>query len=358
MRCTVIHPRELTDADAATWSRFQAANAALESPYFCPGFTRAVGAVRDDVRVAVLEDAGETVGYFPFQIERLRRGRPVGGPLSDYQGVVCARNDGWDARELVRGAGMSSWDFDHLVLEQSPFAEHVTARFESPVMDLANGFDAYVESRRAAGSKPFHRLETLRRKIEREIAPVRFEATSKDPAVLRQVFAWKSAQCLASGGIDVFAARWTNELVERLLHTAEGDGFGGVLSVLLAGDQVLAAHFGMRSRTVWHWWFPTYNHEFEKFSPGLQMLLDMAQTAQSLGLTSIDLGKGDSQYKERMRSRGVPIAEGRVEIPSMAVRLRRMRVRTEAWIKTSPMGAPVRAPGRALKRFERWLRFR
>lgn len=358
MRCSVIDARELTDAEAAKWSRIQSANAVLGSPYFCPGFTRAVGAVRDDVRVAILEDGAATVGYFPFQIGRLGRGRPVGGPLSDYQAVISERNEGWNAQDLIRGAGMSAWKFDHLLCAQQPFAGHVTATFASPLMDLTKGYDAYVESRQVAGDKPFHRLATLRRRIEREVAPLRFEASCTDPAALRQLLAWKSAQCKASGSINVFGARWTNDLVERLLHTHEPDGFGGILSTLHAGDDLLAAHFGMRSQTVWHYWFPSYHHGYGNFSPGLLMLLDMAKTAQSLGLHVIDLGKGDAPYKTRMMSYGVPIAEGRIELPSIAASVRQLRVRSEAWLRASPIAEQVRVPGRALKRLERWLRFR
>ena len=60
---------------------------ALVSPYFCPEFTQAVGDVREDAFVGIVEDAGEFVGFFPFQRRALGVGKPIAGPLSDYQGL-------------------------------------------------------------------------------------------------------------------------------------------------------------------------------------------------------------------------------------------------------------------------------
>jgi len=357
MRCTVIHGRELEGESAASWSRMQQANPALASPYFCAAFTRAVGAVRDDVRVAVVEDGGDVVAHFPFQRNALGQGRPVGGPLSDYQGVIAARNDGWDAAQIVRCAGLTSWHFDHLLCDQTPFAAYHAAVAESPVMDLSHGYEAYAEERRAAGSKQIRSLGTLRRKFEREVAPLRFEIRTTDAATLGTLLRWKSEQCRAAGGVDIFDLGWTTELVERLMHT-EVDGFAGMLSGLYAGDQLVAAHFGMRSRTVWHYWFPSYNEEFAKFSPGLLLLLEMAEASQGLGITSIDLGKGSAFYKDRLKSRGVAIAEGGIELPSFGTSVRRWRRNAEQWVKSSPLAAPARYPGRALKRLEKWMRFR
>jgi hypothetical protein len=62
-------------------------NPALVSPYLSPEFTQLMAAVRDDVFVAVLEQQGEAVGYFPYQRGALRIGKPVGGVMS---GVAVA----------------------------------------------------------------------------------------------------------------------------------------------------------------------------------------------------------------------------------------------------------------------------
>ena len=131
-----------------------------------------------------------------------------------------------------------------------------------------------------------------------------------------------------------------------------------MLSALYVGDRLAAAHMGMRSASVWHYWFPAYDPELSKYSPGLILLLRMAQAAPSLGLRVIDLGKGSTLYKDRLMSGEVPLAEGRVELPSLATAVRRLRRGTEAWVRRSPLVGVARGPGRLLKRAERWWRLR
>jgi CelD/BcsL family acetyltransferase involved in cellulose biosynthesis len=89
-----------------------------------------------------------------------------------------------------------------------------------------------------------------------------------------------------------------------------------MLSLLYAGETLVAGHFGMRSSTVWHYWFPAYDRQFARFSPGLALLLKMAQHAEELGLRCIDLGTGMSLYKKRLMNASVSVAEGSIERPS------------------------------------------
>jgi len=55
----LIKTEDLDAGLIAAWRSIQAREPCFESPYFCPEFTQAVGSVRDDVRVVVIEnDAG------------------------------------------------------------------------------------------------------------------------------------------------------------------------------------------------------------------------------------------------------------------------------------------------------------
>jgi CelD/BcsL family acetyltransferase involved in cellulose biosynthesis len=65
MKIDIIPATEFSRDHIAAWRALQQADPALDSPLFHPEFTRAVAAVRDDVEVAVLEEAGEFVGFFP-----------------------------------------------------------------------------------------------------------------------------------------------------------------------------------------------------------------------------------------------------------------------------------------------------
>ena len=86
----LIALNELDAALVEAWRSIQRVEERLESPYFCPEFTRLVGSVRDDVRIVVIENDGRPVGFFPHQRAPWGRGKPVGGPLSDYHGVIAA----------------------------------------------------------------------------------------------------------------------------------------------------------------------------------------------------------------------------------------------------------------------------
>ena len=56
---------------------------------------------------------------------------------------------------------------------------------------------------------------------------------------------------MRTGALDIFTREWVLETVRRV-HQASGECFGGVLSALYAGDDLVAAHLGLRSATVWH----------------------------------------------------------------------------------------------------------
>jgi hypothetical protein len=73
---------------------------------------------------------------------------------------------------------------------------------------------------------------------------------------------------------------------------------------------------------------------------------------------TIDLGKGESPYKERLMTGAVEVREGVVELPSLASAARTLRRSLEAWVRRSPILCVVRIPGRWLTKFERSRRFR
>jgi hypothetical protein len=114
----------------------------------------------------------------------------------------------------------------------------------------------------------------------------------------------------------------------------------------------------MRSRSVWHYWFPAYNVEHAAYSPGLVLLLMMAEHAQSLGLRVIDLGKGDERYKQQLKNDALPLVECRIERGGPLTSLRKFRDAGERWLRQSPFFRIARVPGRLIRRIEARARFR
>lgn len=305
----VISGRELTAAQRAAWSSCQSANPALASPFFRPEYTEIIAAVRDDVRIAIIMDGGQPRGFFPFQIEGVRHGIPVGGFLSDYQGVIARAGLQWTAPWLLRVSGLTSWRFDHVPGSQTAFRSYRHAVTQSPVMDLSEGYPRYMEERRKAGSEQIKKALGLRRKLERERGSIEVEVQSADGDLLRLLMDWKSRQYLESGKTDLFTQPWVVAVMEKIF-AARGATFAGMFSVLRVGGQPVALHFGLRSEAVWHYWLPAYDPEFAHFSPGILLLLAMAERAVDLGVTRIDLGVGRAQYKQRLMNTATPILEG------------------------------------------------
>ncbi len=347
----LIGARDLDAGLLAAWRAIQAADARWRSPFFCPEFTQAVAAVRRDARVVVIESDGKPAGFFPFQRSYLDGGQPVGGPFSDYHGVVASPGCAWRPAELLRAARLGAWSFDHLVDPCGRLQTHATGLAESPSMDLSQGYQAYAEARRVAGSDYIRKTEGLARKLGREAGELAFELHGGGDA-LEQMMRWKSIQYRESGLPDAFAAAWSRKLMARLAG-AHGEGFAGLCSVLRADGRIVAVHMGMRSASELHYWFPAYDPAFAKYSPGIILLLRVAESLAAQGVRSIDLGKGDSLYKQRLMTNSVPILEGFVERPSAIALLRRWERRAEAQVQSGELPAYQRWPLKVLRRV-RW----
>jgi CelD/BcsL family acetyltransferase involved in cellulose biosynthesis len=341
MKITIVPGRELSSDLIRGWGGLQQANPALASPYFHPEFTRVMAAVRADVEVAVLEDGGRVTAFFPFQRVGGSVGTPVGGIISDYQGLICAPDFTYDPRELVERCRLTAWNFDHLLTSQSSFKAFHHHIEPSPQIDLSKTFESYASERRASGSEQIKKCGNLMRRMEREVGPLGLIVHTAADAPLQQTLAWKSRQYLETGKADLFAMPWIRAAVERV-QAAQVEGFAGILSLLYAGERLVAGHFGMRGKSVWHYWFPAYDPGMARYSPGLILLLKMAEVAPSLGVRTIDLGQGMSLYKQRLMNASVPLASGSVELPSWRSMLRNTRRKLHSVLTNSPLREPVR----------------
>jgi hypothetical protein len=62
-------------------------------------------------------------------------------------------------------------------------------------------------------------------------------------------------------------------------------------------------------------------------------------------------------YKENLMTGSIPLAEGRVELPSWTTAARRARRAVERWVRRLPLPEFVRAPARRLRRNRQGKRF-
>jgi CelD/BcsL family acetyltransferase involved in cellulose biosynthesis len=326
MKITIVHPADLGDTELRTWRALQQSDPALVNPFLAPEFTRGVARCRPDVRVAVVEDGPDVLAFFPYERSALGVGHPVGFGLTDLQGLIGRPELRLDARALLKACRLNVWAFDHLLAHQATFQPYQTVVRAEPIIDLTSGFEAYSADVHGEGAKRLKEVRYKERKLARDVGKLRYVFASADPAALCLLMRWKSDQYRRTGRMDRFARPWIVRLAEHFHRT----GFG-LLSILYAGEQPVAANFDLRYRTTVAGWFTAYDPRFARYSPGMIGNLRLAQACAQHGVTEIAMGRGGKQFKERLKSREIRIAEGRVARASAGAALH--------WLHTTPLNS-------------------
>ncbi|MEU1051198.1 GNAT family N-acetyltransferase [Streptomyces sp. NPDC005876] len=324
----MLGPEELGEGDREHWRELRAKSQSPRSPFMEPEFAVAVGRVRPAARVAVLHEGGETAGFLPFERGPLGQGRAIGLGVSDRQGAVLRQGPAPDARALLRACALSGFAFDNLEEDQAVLTPYAAERHAAHVVDLAQGYAAYARALRVRSPKFLKTTLAKERRLGRQVGDVRFVFDERDPAALRTLMAWKSAQYRRTGRRDRFAQEWIVRLVHGLAGTRAPE-CAGTLSVLYAGGRPVAAHFGLRSATVLACWFPAYDPRYAKYSPGLVLHLRMAEAAAAEGIGLLDMGRGTAEYKDSLKTGELTVYEGAVTRPGAGAALH--------WLGREPM---------------------
>ncbi|TMR89035.1 GNAT family N-acetyltransferase [Nonomuraea basaltis] len=336
------------------WRALQDSDPAFDNPFLSPEFTITVGELRDVVQVAVLYDGPDIVGFFPFERHPMGIGKPVAAGLTDAQGLVHVKDFEIDPRRLIKECGLSVYEFDHLVSGQ-PMLSDRNERHPSPIIDLRDGYERYTASLKEHSGKTYKTTLAKSRKLQREAGTMRHDYATTDLEPLHTLLGWKTDQYRRTGRTDRFAHRWIVELVERLLAT-QSETFAGVLDMVYVDDKPVAGHFGVRTRTTLAGWFPAYDTQYARYSPGLIHHLAMAERAAEAGIEVIDMGRGQKEYKDKLKNGELEVAEGRVARASAAAGVHwmiRVPVRkTRATVMASPL--LLKTADKALKTYGRF----
>jgi CelD/BcsL family acetyltransferase involved in cellulose biosynthesis len=111
----------------------------------------------------------------------------------------------------------------------------------------------------------------------------------------------------------------------------------------------------MRSGRLLHWWFPSYDPEYQKYSPGMIVLFQTVEAISAAGIQCIDLGKGDEPYKRSVATGSIELGEGFVEHRSLMASVCSLRRLADTHLPRQGIGAFLRLPLRAWRRLE-WRR--
>lgn len=317
LKVEIIGVDALTAADWAEWRAMQAADPALDSPYFHPEFTRVAARISPQAAVAVFSRGGRTVGFFPHQ----KRGgavQPLAAPMNDYHGVIARPGEAPALQAVAEALGASRLNVTAWVEaagdgEAGPGEPRRTVQ----VRLGDDGYDGWYAERRASQGKFFKDKERARRSMEAEFGPLRVEHGLRDPALLDWLVALKRDQYRRTARHDIFACGWTVDLLHALLKAQGEDGFGASMAALWAGDRLAAAEYSLHAGDQCHFWFPGYDPALSRCSPGILLSMDTMRLASAEGGRTFDFGFEGEHYKKYFCNQTRTVREALVVRPGI-----------------------------------------
>jgi CelD/BcsL family acetyltransferase involved in cellulose biosynthesis len=309
--------REVTGDLYHQWQQLLVRSGASCTPFLHPEFASLAATVGRPVNVAVAEQGGELVSLFPFEQVRSGVASPIGARVNDFQGVLTEQRRHWSAAEFFRQSKINRVQFDHLLEVDHAFPVVQGTTHRSPYIDLSAGFEAYRSQLKFSGNKHLEQIYQKQKKGEKQGFPIRFTYHNPSSEVLEQLFRWKQSQYERTQALDVFRFEWVRKMMQRVAKMQQPD-FGGVVSTLHSGGDLVAIHLGMYAGKTLHYWFPAYDaeHPAAKYAPGLQLLAHMLQNMSGHGLTRLDFGRGEERYKQELATGDMAVSEGIYGQPS------------------------------------------
>jgi CelD/BcsL family acetyltransferase involved in cellulose biosynthesis len=216
---------------------------------------------------------------------------------------------------------------------------------DSFYVDLRQGFDAYMSDLRKKSRTRVANVERKIRKIERDIGSLRFELQTNDSSAFEYLMRWKSRQYVNTRVVDVFRYKWVTSLLQRIV-SRRGSKFSGMLSTLHAGERLVAVHAGIRSHSVAHYWFPSFDRDAASYSPGMILLFQLARALGETGVHRLDLGAGTEQYKTLFSNGSFLLVAGIVDRYAMGQIIRSNLSRCHRGLRSARLGKVLPGPAR------------
>lgn len=279
------------------------------SPFLAPGWTQLVGRCRDDVYIGVLRRDGRIAAILPYESEEPGVARPVGSVFNDVQAVIAGPDTPWNVADWMDGLDLKEWRFEAHMARQRQLHPHEAAAKRSFAVDLSRPFAEYRAWLTDWHPSLLPELDRKFSRIERDVGPISFQARVKNHQLLDHALTIKAKQWADSGWPGRFFTPWEYKMMHDLLEW-ESASFSGIFSVLWAGDQPVAFHFGMCGRKVWHGWTIVHDPAFKRYSPGMLIHLRMFEAGNDLGFDEFDLGVGEYPHKVRMHTHQMQLVAG------------------------------------------------
>jgi CelD/BcsL family acetyltransferase involved in cellulose biosynthesis len=318
-RIDLLHPRDLDPVDAGAWSELQGTDQAFSSPLLGPQFARAVGAVREDARLAIWREDGKPSGFMAFHRRPSAFARPIGAPFSDLHGLVSAPGAAIGGGALLRAAGLRALKINGLVDPFGLLSSDTQGEARSHRIVLAGDAETYLQRVRAQSRNGTKNFKRYSERLIHDLGELRLSAPDNDRSSLERLFAWKSAQLRASGLHDFLAVDWIGALMNRLFETRQ-NGFEGLMLNLYAGQRHVAGQFGVRLGRHFHPWIGAMDPQLRPYSPGVIFQWQAIKAMPRLDLTTYELGVGGDHWKRLFSLESLPVRTGLITASSSAGR--------------------------------------
>ncbi len=341
----VQQPAQMSEADWAAWADMRIDNPALRSPYFHPDYTRLLADLRPDVRVVCQYDAaGVPMAFLPIQGQRFAR--PVGAPMSDYQGIITNRDDvTYDS--LLSKSGIGAYHYSCATDTARLRNPQILSTNDTAAIDILTSAEDWRKDRDGSYRRHLKSNRRRTRKAEDTIGPKRVELFSRDIDVYASLLTWKREKFAQTGKYDVLSADWTQALIRSLWERGAGADLRCDMHALYFGDHLAAIDLGLSDGDVFHSWMVAYNDELSEYAPGIQLLEGLIDATPETGYRRIDMGEGLDGYKRHYASASREVASGLVALSGAAGRLSKIYAATERW----GVGPLKDAPGKLRRRY-------
>jgi CelD/BcsL family acetyltransferase involved in cellulose biosynthesis len=334
----VIAASQITKEMAAHWEEIRSRSPSLATPFFSSRYTKLVGNLRPDAKIAIAYRGGKIIGYLPFEQTNRSMIEPIGKAFNDAHGLICEAGEPIDYGDILKSLGLKSYRFHALngpAIADRSYHLGSSPSFLADLEAHPEGYVSFLESTR----ETIYKQRRKTKKMIRDLGPLRLEIDCRDKAVLEALIGLKRDQYQRTYIFDILGVPWAQTMLSRLWedHTAP---CRGVLSALYAGDSLVAIHYGIMENGILHYWFPTYDRRYHQYSPGTAIFLEIANQASSIGIQKIDLGYGEQPYKHKFADTITDAPFGCISCCNLTFLRERFRLAVARNVKRIP-GKPV-----------------
>jgi CelD/BcsL family acetyltransferase involved in cellulose biosynthesis len=302
VKAELLLPSALGPAELDVWHAFMKAEPDLTRAFLSPEFALACEQAFGRVEVAIFHQAGEILGFFPFQFESgakavLRSAVRIGGELCDNAGLIARPGFVIPPTRLLKLCRLSALYVTHLTQSQTARGLQAEDAEVGHLIDLSEGSAAYFTELSLREQEFVGDTRRRQRRASEALGEMRFEtlkAASAGDALT--IIERKRRQYARTKTKDPFGQPGNTQLIEALIATASKQ-CQPIIHRLSAEQGVIAQHLGLGCGSCLNYWFPVYDPAVGSFAPGRLLLWSILENAEMAGIRLIDRGAGDTPAK-------------------------------------------------------------